>query len=177
MVSGDPHGEWKTLGEEPVVGTPWFCVGLADVELPDGRRIDHYLFRLPPVVLTAMLSPKQRERQPLLSIDLVMVLLRTLRVDGSLADRPSAPAISLQNAISAGNETSVSGERMPRSIVWFAQTVPVEITNGVPGHNDARRDQDVVAHTLCDHVDNRVRSDAPGNRVFPVPLRRELGGP
>jgi hypothetical protein len=50
MVSHDPHREWKTLGEEPVVRTPWFRVGLADVELPDGRRIDHYLFRLPPVV-------------------------------------------------------------------------------------------------------------------------------
>ena len=60
MVSGDPHGEWKTLGEEPVVGTPWFRVGLADVELPDGRRIDHYLFRLPPVVLTAMRDDQDR---------------------------------------------------------------------------------------------------------------------
>jgi hypothetical protein len=41
MASHDRHLEWKTLGEEPVVRTPWFQVGLADVELPDGRRIDH----------------------------------------------------------------------------------------------------------------------------------------
>lgn len=60
MVSGDPRGAWKTLGEEPVVATPWFRVGLADVELPDGRRIDHYLFRLPPVVLTAMQDEQDR---------------------------------------------------------------------------------------------------------------------
>jgi 8-oxo-dGTP pyrophosphatase MutT (NUDIX family) len=60
MVSGDPRLEWKTHGEEPVVRTPWFQVGVADVELPDGRRIDHYLFRLPPVVLTAMQDDRGR---------------------------------------------------------------------------------------------------------------------
>jgi 8-oxo-dGTP pyrophosphatase MutT (NUDIX family) len=60
MASHDPHLEWKTLGEEPVVRTPWFQVGLADVELPDGRRIDHYLLRLPPVVLTAVQDDKGR---------------------------------------------------------------------------------------------------------------------
>ena len=60
MVSHDPRLEWKTLGEEPVVRTPWFQVGRADVELPDGRRIDHYLFRLPPVVLTAMQDDRDR---------------------------------------------------------------------------------------------------------------------
>ena len=60
MASHDPHLEWKTLGEKPVVRTPWFQVGLADVELPDGRRIDHYLFRLPPVVLTAMQDDQDR---------------------------------------------------------------------------------------------------------------------
>ena len=30
MASHDPRLEWKTLGEEPVVRTPWFQVGLAD---------------------------------------------------------------------------------------------------------------------------------------------------
>jgi 8-oxo-dGTP pyrophosphatase MutT (NUDIX family) len=60
MGGHDPHLEWKTLGVEPVVRTPWFTVGLADVELPDGRRIEHYLFRLPPVVLTAMQDDQDR---------------------------------------------------------------------------------------------------------------------
>jgi hypothetical protein len=60
VASHDPHLEWKTLGEKPVVRTPWFQVGLADVELPGGRRIDHYLFRLPPVVLTAMQDDQDR---------------------------------------------------------------------------------------------------------------------
>jgi 8-oxo-dGTP pyrophosphatase MutT (NUDIX family) len=60
MVSHDPHLEWKTLAEEPAVRTPWFQVGLADVELPDGRRTGHCLFRLPPVVLTAMQDGQDR---------------------------------------------------------------------------------------------------------------------
>jgi 8-oxo-dGTP pyrophosphatase MutT (NUDIX family) len=60
MVSHDHQREWTVLGEEPVVRTPWFRVGLADVELPDGRRIDHYLLRLPPVVLTAMQDDQDR---------------------------------------------------------------------------------------------------------------------
>ncbi len=60
MASHDPRLEWRTRGEEPVLRTPWFQVGQADVELPDGRRIDHYLFRLPPVVLTAVQDDQRR---------------------------------------------------------------------------------------------------------------------
>ena len=60
MVEHDPHRQWKILGEESVVQTPWFQVGLADVELPGGRRLDHYLFRVPPVVLTAMQDDQDR---------------------------------------------------------------------------------------------------------------------
>jgi 8-oxo-dGTP pyrophosphatase MutT (NUDIX family) len=52
--------EWTTHGAESLLRTPWFQVELADVELPDGRRIDHYLIRLPPVVLTAMLDERDR---------------------------------------------------------------------------------------------------------------------
>jgi 8-oxo-dGTP pyrophosphatase MutT (NUDIX family) len=51
---------WKNLGEEPVVQTPWFRLNLAEVELPGGRRLDHYLLRLPPVVLAAVLDSRDR---------------------------------------------------------------------------------------------------------------------
>jgi hypothetical protein len=47
---------WRNLGEKPVFGTPWFELKLAEVELPGGRRIDHYLLRLPPYVETAALD-------------------------------------------------------------------------------------------------------------------------
>ena len=60
MASFDPRRERQTRSEEPVLRTPWFQVGRADVQLPDGRRIDHYLFRLPPVVLTAVQDDQDR---------------------------------------------------------------------------------------------------------------------
>jgi 8-oxo-dGTP pyrophosphatase MutT (NUDIX family) len=58
---GDMGGMgWKNLGEKPVVHTPWFRLNLAEVELPGGRRLDHYLLRLPPVVLVAALDSRDR---------------------------------------------------------------------------------------------------------------------
>lgn len=51
---------WKTLSEDSLVRTPWFSLSQAKVELPDGRRIDHYVFRLPAVVLTAVLDEQDR---------------------------------------------------------------------------------------------------------------------
>jgi len=39
---------WKNLGEKPVVDTPWFRLNMAGVEPPGGRRLDHYVLRLPP---------------------------------------------------------------------------------------------------------------------------------
>jgi len=52
--------EWRITGQESVLRTPWFEVLLAGVERPDGRKLDHYLFRLPPVVLTAMADEQDR---------------------------------------------------------------------------------------------------------------------
>lgn len=51
---------WKNLGEKPVVHTPWFQLNIAEVELPGGRRLDHYVLRRPPVVLTAVLDSSDR---------------------------------------------------------------------------------------------------------------------
>lgn len=45
--------KWKNLGERTVYENPWFTVKLADVELPNGRHLDHYLIRQRPVVLIA----------------------------------------------------------------------------------------------------------------------------
>ena len=51
---------WRNLGEKPVFRTLWFELKLAEVELPGGRRIDHYLLRLPPYVETAALDDHDR---------------------------------------------------------------------------------------------------------------------
>ena len=52
--------EWKNLGEKPVVSTPWCQLNQAEVELPGGRRLDHYVLRRPPVTLTAVLDERDR---------------------------------------------------------------------------------------------------------------------
>jgi 8-oxo-dGTP pyrophosphatase MutT (NUDIX family) len=52
--------EWKVRSDQTLVSTRWFELKLAEVELPDGRSLDHYLLRLPPVVLTAMLDAQDR---------------------------------------------------------------------------------------------------------------------
>jgi len=51
---------WANRGERPVVETPWFRLNLAEVELPGGPRGDHYVLRLPPVVLAAVLDDADR---------------------------------------------------------------------------------------------------------------------
>ena len=51
---------WQNLGEKPLVETPWFQLKQAQVELPGGRHVDHYLLRVPPVVLTAILDDADR---------------------------------------------------------------------------------------------------------------------
>ncbi len=51
---------WRNLGERGLVETPWFRLRQARVELPGGRQLDHYLLRLPPLTMTAMLDDKDR---------------------------------------------------------------------------------------------------------------------
>jgi 8-oxo-dGTP pyrophosphatase MutT (NUDIX family) len=47
--------QWTKLSEKNVYGNRWFQVNLADIELPDGRRLDHFLIRQRPVsVATAV---------------------------------------------------------------------------------------------------------------------------
>ena len=45
---------WQNLGENPVVDTPWLRLNLAEVELPGGRRVDHYVLRGEPAAAPAI---------------------------------------------------------------------------------------------------------------------------
>jgi 8-oxo-dGTP pyrophosphatase MutT (NUDIX family) len=56
----DGHGGWRNLGEESIVETPWFRLRRARVELPGGRQLDHYLVRVPPLTMTAMVNQQRR---------------------------------------------------------------------------------------------------------------------
>ncbi|MEU7039771.1 NUDIX hydrolase [Streptomyces varsoviensis] len=47
---------WKNLRERTVYENRWFRVNLADVELPDGAHLDHYLIRLRPVAAATVVN-------------------------------------------------------------------------------------------------------------------------
>ncbi|CAM5288606.1 Nudix hydrolase domain-containing protein OS=Streptomyces griseus subsp. griseus OX=67263 GN=SG7F10.3 PE=4 SV=1 [Streptomyces griseus subsp. griseus] len=40
--------QWTNLSEQNVYRNPWFRVNLADVRLPDGSHLDHFVIRRPP---------------------------------------------------------------------------------------------------------------------------------
>ncbi|MER7953461.1 NUDIX domain-containing protein [Streptomyces sp. NPDC096030] len=48
--------QWTKLSEQPVYENRWFRVNLADVELPNGRHLDHYLIRLRPVAVATAVN-------------------------------------------------------------------------------------------------------------------------
>ena len=49
---------WKIHGERTLYSSEWLNVRLADVELPDGKRFDHHVVRLPhPAVGTIVTDP------------------------------------------------------------------------------------------------------------------------
>ncbi|OII64139.1 NUDIX hydrolase [Streptomyces sp. CC53] len=48
--------QWTNISEETVYENRWFKVNLADVALPDGRRLDHFLIRLRPVAVATAVN-------------------------------------------------------------------------------------------------------------------------
>lgn len=55
---GGTYVLWKNLGEHTVYENQWLRVNLADVELPDGRRLDHYLIRMRPVAMATAVNER-----------------------------------------------------------------------------------------------------------------------
>jgi NUDIX domain len=51
-------GKWNNLAEHTVYENQWLTVNLADVELPDGRHLAHFLIRQRPVALCAVVNPE-----------------------------------------------------------------------------------------------------------------------
>ncbi|WTA97429.1 NUDIX hydrolase [Streptomyces avidinii] len=49
---------WQTHGERTVYENPWLRVNMADVELPDGRHLDHTVIRLRPVAVAAVVNER-----------------------------------------------------------------------------------------------------------------------
>lgn len=48
--------QWTNLSEQNVYGNRWFRVNLADVELPDGRHLDHFVIRMRPVAVATAVN-------------------------------------------------------------------------------------------------------------------------
>ncbi|MFJ8947096.1 NUDIX hydrolase [Streptomyces sp. NPDC102395] len=48
--------QWAKQNERTVYENRWFSVNLADVELPDGRHLDHFLIRLRPVAVATIVN-------------------------------------------------------------------------------------------------------------------------
>lgn len=47
---------WRNVGERTVYENRWLKVAMADVELPDGRHLDHTVIRLRPVAVAAVVN-------------------------------------------------------------------------------------------------------------------------
>ncbi|MGI5199429.1 NUDIX hydrolase [Streptomyces sp. CA-288835] len=48
--------QWTKQNEQTVYANRWFSVNLADVELPDGQHLDHFLIRLRPVAVATVVN-------------------------------------------------------------------------------------------------------------------------
>nr|WP_241842514.1 NUDIX domain-containing protein [Streptomyces sp. TSRI0107] len=48
--------EWRNLSERTVYENRWVTVNMADVELPDGRHLDHTVIRLRPVAVATVVN-------------------------------------------------------------------------------------------------------------------------
>ncbi|MFC5801453.1 NUDIX hydrolase [Streptomyces formicae] len=48
--------EWRNLGERTVYENRWVTVNMADVELPNGRHLDHTVIRLRPVAVATVVN-------------------------------------------------------------------------------------------------------------------------
>ncbi|AXK35652.1 NUDIX domain-containing protein [Streptomyces armeniacus] len=49
---------WQNLGEHTVYENRWVTVNMADVALPDGRRLDHTVIRLRPVAVATVVNER-----------------------------------------------------------------------------------------------------------------------
>lgn len=51
---------WQVHSEEPLYTDPWLDVRVADVELPDGRHLDHRLIRTAPGAGAVVIDERER---------------------------------------------------------------------------------------------------------------------
>jgi 8-oxo-dGTP pyrophosphatase MutT (NUDIX family) len=52
--------KWRVLSERPLYTDDWLNIGVADVELPDGRRLEHRLIRTRPGAGAVVIDDERR---------------------------------------------------------------------------------------------------------------------
>jgi 8-oxo-dGTP pyrophosphatase MutT (NUDIX family) len=51
---------WRVHGERPIYESDWVSLTLADVELPDGRRFEHHVVRIPQEAAAVVVHDPER---------------------------------------------------------------------------------------------------------------------
>jgi len=51
---------WTVHGERPIYESDWVTLALADVELPNGERVEHHLIRIPEKAAAAVVHDPER---------------------------------------------------------------------------------------------------------------------
>jgi 8-oxo-dGTP pyrophosphatase MutT (NUDIX family) len=59
-VIDEDRVKWRVHGERPVYKSRWVELALADVELPDGKRFEHHVVRMPRAAVAVVLDEHER---------------------------------------------------------------------------------------------------------------------
>jgi 8-oxo-dGTP pyrophosphatase MutT (NUDIX family) len=52
--------KWRVHGEKPIYTSDWVSLWLVDVELPDGRRLQHHVVRMAPAAAAVLVDAEMR---------------------------------------------------------------------------------------------------------------------
>jgi 8-oxo-dGTP pyrophosphatase MutT (NUDIX family) len=152
---GGTRVQWKNLGEHTVYQNPWLTVNLADVELPDGRHLDHYLIRQRPVALATVVNERNE----------VLLLWRHRFITDSWGWELAAGVVEDGEPLIEAAEREMLKEAGWRPIGPLRHLLTVEPSNGL---SDARHD--VYWAEGAEHVGHPV-DDFESSRREWVPLK------
>ncbi|UED85120.1 NUDIX hydrolase [Streptomyces profundus] len=112
---------WKNLSEKPVYSNPWLRVNLADVELPSGRHLDHYVIRQRPVALATAVN----------DADEVLLLWRHRFITGTWGWEIAAGVVEDGESVEAAAAREMEEETGWRPSGPLRHLLTVEPSNGL----------------------------------------------
>ena len=140
---------WAVHGERSLYDSDWVCLSLADVELPDGTRLDHHVVRMPAEAAGVVVADPARG---------VLLLWRHRFITDTWGwEVPAGRVDAGETAEQARRPGDGGGERLaPR---------PVASSDHLrPAQRDQRRDVQPVSRDLGDatSVSRRIRTRPNG---------------